>query len=925
MYPYTIGFIESFLEQIYMISAAATGSVFLSLLLLAVFVRLVTQPLARSTEQIVQHQSSLDQVLNQQVHVIKQQLQGEDLHRAIERLYQRFSYSPLLAVRSLAGLAVQLPFLIAAYYMLDTTYVLEGTSLPLIGPLDRQDKVLFGEANLLPFVMLAINILALRLALDQNRRQNRRGIVIAVLFFLLLYDKDAGLVLYWTLTNALTLIFALYHRYGRKPARFAVRIPTPNLARFLLSNHILALIKYFVGATLAISWPMIDLMSKNETFFLAHSFSRSSIVVFLLLLTLVPTLILFLFRALITLWLPRFLTRLDYAISFGLFLLFSLYLINNSFLGMTGLDIESTLFFVLSILLALLLLQIVQTLNLRHFLPWICLLALVPALNFIYRAPSSSLFSAASLSMPYDDIELPDTPVFIIIFDEFSGLTLQTSGRQLNAQRYPGLAKLSEHADYFPNSLSPTHQTTVAVPSIASGALSHSGLKRDDNVLDMLRFVTDVNVQSSVLPSDFTQSSLNSLNADRQDQFKAGVVMDDLLTIYIYAIGHGNWTQRRLGDFPQVWAGLSKLNLFARKERPTQVDAMHRSLRSYASWFADVKSGQPLAQINFLHMKFPHAYYEVTAKGRPIQNYRIIEDTKRGEGFDTFESHLNVLHHNYLQQAQAADTLISNLIDALNARDLYDDSLIFVTADHGVSYSLEGGSRRVPKNERSWINLIPVPLFVKYPNQKQGRTIDSMVTTLDIAPTLLSVLGIEAPWDMHGETLQNQSIGQDSRSVPHVADFDTHGSKFYDLALDTINRSIDLFTEEGPIAEVTVNYTGNSAYNSLLGKSVQDDQVTASDLTFSPLDTVFKGEITFTGILKDATGDAIDDAVLAISQNGTIVSLTMSGRARDRHGYVPFSLPELETIDAPRELKMFEVKRDADGNFALNFITDLRG
>ena len=925
MYPYTIGFIESFLEQIYMISAAATGSVFLSLLLLAVFVRLVTQPLARSTEQIVQHQSSLDQVLNQQVQVIKQQLQGEDRHRAIERLYQRFSYSPLLAVRSLAGLAVQLPFFIAAYYMLDTTPVLDGTTLPLIGSLDDQDKILFGEANLLPFVMLAMNIVATRLAFDRNRRQNTQGIFIAVLFFAILYDKNAGLVLYWTLANALTITSALYNRYGLKPAKFAFDFPSLKFARLIPSDQALALTKYFTGATLAVSWPMIDLMSKNETFFLVHSFSRSSIFMFLVFLILAPTLILFLIRLLVGLRFSRAAPYVDHLTLFGLFLLFSLYLINSSLLGMTGLGLESTLYFILSTLLALLLLQIIQTLNLLRLLSWICLLALVPALNFIYRAPSSSLFSAASPNLPYDDIDVADTPVFLIIFDEFSGLTLQNSRRQLNAQRYPGFARLAEQADYFPNGVSVTHNTRIAIPSIASGTMSVSGLKRDDNILDMLRFVTDVNVQSKLLPPDLAQSNLRSLKTDKLTGFNLGLVMDDLITIYVYAVGHGNWARRVLGDFPLVWAGIGKLRLFAKREFLSHVDAQHPELRTYEAWLRDVSSGQPIEQINLLQMTFPHVPYLVTTRGRSIQNRRLWADAMGGENYETFDSHINVLHHNYLQQAQATDALISNLIETLRAREIYDQSLIFVTADHGVSYSREGINRRLPQNEKSWINIMSVPLFVKYPNQKQGRVVESIATNLDIAPTLISVLGVQAPWEMQGETLEDRSTKQASRSASQVYEFDLYGDRFDELATESINLAVSLFTETRPISDISVNYTEDRSYDALLDKNIQEIGMSESDLSYSPLDRVFHDEITFAGVLRNERDEAVDDAILAISQNGTIVAITRSGRAKNIDGYVPFSLPERQNLEDPRDLKLFEVVPNGDTAFTLNLIADLEG
>ncbi len=187
----------------------------------------------------------------------------------------------------------------------------------------------------------------------------------------------------------------------------------------------------------------------------------------------------------------------------------------------------------------------------------------------------------------------------------------------------------------------------------------------------------------------------------------------------------------------------------------------------------------------------------------------------------------------------------------------------------------------------------------------------------------MSVMGIEPPWDMQGETLENRPAGSISRSASHATDFDIHGAKLDELARESIAQTMSVFPEERSIAHSPVNYTGDPLYDPLLGRPVRDDQGIDSNLQFSPLDHTFRGEISFAGLLRDAQDEAADDVILAISQNGRIASITKSGRARDRHGYVPFSLPELEPFDAPRELKMFEVTRNEDGTFTLGFVAEL--
>ncbi len=70
---------------------------------------------------------------------------------------------------------------------------------------------------------------------------------------------------------------------------------------------------------------------------------------------------------------------------------------------------------------------------------------------------------------------------------------------------------------------------------------------------------------------------------------------------------------------------------------------------------------------------------------------------------------------------------------------MYDQSMIIMMADHGQVFregSLAQCSTEITLNETH------VPLLIKYPKQTEGKWISDIVSTIDLAPTILDVLKI---------------------------------------------------------------------------------------------------------------------------------------------------------------------------------------
>lgn len=96
------------------------------------------------------------------------------------------------------------------------------------------------------------------------------------------------------------------------------------------------------------------------------------------------------------------------------------------------------------------------------------------------------------------------------------------------------------------------------------------------------------------------------------------------------------------------------------------------------------------------------------------------------------------------------DSQFGRLMGSLKELGLYDDSLIIVTADHGENL---GDRELLDHGVALYHDEVNVPLIVKYPDENAGRTVDDLVSQIDLAPTILEAAGIPRPTAFAGQSL----------------------------------------------------------------------------------------------------------------------------------------------------------------------------
>jgi choline-sulfatase len=103
------------------------------------------------------------------------------------------------------------------------------------------------------------------------------------------------------------------------------------------------------------------------------------------------------------------------------------------------------------------------------------------------------------------------------------------------------------------------------------------------------------------------------------------------------------------------------------------------------------------------------------------------------------------------------DAQIGKIVAGLKQRDLYDNTMIVVTSDHGEAF---GERHRVEHGNSPYQNLLHVALLIKYPRAARRGVVADAVSLIDVAPTILNATGFPIPPSMQGRSLLDQALGQ---------------------------------------------------------------------------------------------------------------------------------------------------------------------
>lgn len=104
----------------------------------------------------------------------------------------------------------------------------------------------------------------------------------------------------------------------------------------------------------------------------------------------------------------------------------------------------------------------------------------------------------------------------------------------------------------------------------------------------------------------------------------------------------------------------------------------------------------------------------------------------------------------------AVDEAVRSILDAVDARGDLDRTVVVFVSDNGYSF----GEHRWARKECPYSACVRVPLLVRFPAAGH-RVVDAPVSTVDVAPTIAELAGLEPPAAVDGRSLVPLLLGSD--------------------------------------------------------------------------------------------------------------------------------------------------------------------
>ncbi|MDL2403526.1 sulfatase [Rhizobium mayense] len=130
-----------------------------------------------------------------------------------------------------------------------------------------------------------------------------------------------------------------------------------------------------------------------------------------------------------------------------------------------------------------------------------------------------------------------------------------------------------------------------------------------------------------------------------------------------------------------------------------------------------------------------------------------IRDWPRYGRVDELPEECEELRANYYATVALCDSLLGKLLDDFDKHDIWKDTALVVTTDHGF---LLGEHDFWAKNRMNmYEEIVHIPLFIHDPRRSDlaGARSDNLTQTTDLAPTFLDFFGVEAPDEMIAPSL----------------------------------------------------------------------------------------------------------------------------------------------------------------------------
>jgi hypothetical protein len=515
------------------------------------------------------------------------------------------------------------------------------------------------------------------------------------------------------------------------------------------------------------------------------------------------------------------------------------------------------------------------------------------------------------------------TPVVMLIFDEFALTALMDAERNIDKSLFPNFHKLSENGSWYRNATTVATGTMISVPAMLTGNypkefVSQSFLNYSDTLFTVLADSHRMNVYESTTTMCNPELCSSSLKLTRSVSSRVKFLMADVSAIYLHIIANESLSAR-LPVINMTWENYWQLEEAAVWERHNYGGRLEQ-----LEFFVNSISKSDPPGLNLIHTNFPHIPYQYLPSGKRYQGEWKIP----GLEFATNQWGPNAwlvtqAYQRFLLQVASADLLIGNMIDHLESIGIYDESLIVVVADHGVSFYPDSHRRGVPPMINLDRDILPVPLFIKYPHQLEGEISDDNVETIDILPTIVDVLGAETEREMDGRSLRGEKPLRTQKLAYYAyKDFlqyktNAGGEEKY-RTLDWKLQNFQTSTGEDGVFQI-------GEYSGLIGSNINKLQVNETGDMEITLDKpgLYADVDQDSGFMPSQVTGSIESALpglkpeLAVVINGSIRAVTEMYAAEENTYRFSAMVPESSFKNGKNDVSVFQISTDLNGDIEL--------
>lgn len=382
-------------------------------------------------------------------------------------------------------------------------------------------------------------------------------------------------------------------------------------------------------------------------------------------------------------------------------------------------------------------------LRLRHRAGFFCSALLLLSIAILMPTSlSQAAQSPSTIAKRQQDIN-----VLMIVFDEAMLSPLLRTDGTINRKRFPGFAALADSSTWYRNMMGTAQRTTEAVPSILDGTwptLKNYPVLRDhpNNLFTYMNGRKELDVYQAITKLCPTGACTN-----------AGPEY-----------------------FRMVYKQVLKLEEVTARATSSKKPTLH-----------------------FAHVLLPHRPWGLAPDLRLAPDLVQFTDKRSERLLDRRRDN----YQSMLRQYVATDKLLLELVTKMKASPNWDNTMIVVTADHGITF-VPGESYRDKinlKNPSTLEDIYRVPLFIKYPQQNVGSVSDCPASSVDILATIIATNGNAPTWKTDGFNLRRTCPQRSSRLVqwPYSS---TQISTGFSAVLERVNYYNNWIDANGDVDDI---------------------------------------------------------------------------------------------------------------------------